>query len=221
MLERLGSAQSENGLGNQGVKVSYAVVGHPKRAKQASELAYALDAEVAMDNGRGSNANHDAAWMLYDPWAPWHVVIEDDAILTPGFLQQAAAALAAVPGDGAVSFYLGGGRPKPSEAPKAIRMAQHYNAHWVRAESSYWGVALALPTPYVLDMVGYVQRSTLPYDIRLSTWLRHKGLPCWHTVPSLVDHADYNSLIWDTNVPIRKAIITGSNTVWNSKYVVM
>src|SRR5690606_40662596 len=66
----------------------------------------------------------------------------------------------------------------------------------------------ALPI-YIPDMVGYVQRSTLPYDIRLSTWLRHKGLPCWHTVPSLVDHADYNSLIWDTNVPIRKAIITG------------
>src|SRR5690606_24339674 len=99
----------------------YAVVGHPKRAKQASELAHALDAEVAMDNGRGSNANHDAAWALYDPWAEWHVVVEDDAVLTSGFLQQAAAALAAAPGDGAVSFYLGNSRPKPTEAPAAVR----------------------------------------------------------------------------------------------------
>src|SRR5690606_41991585 len=70
---------------------------------------------ISMDNGRGSNANHDAAWALYDPWAEWHVVVEDDAVLTSGFLQQAAAALAAAPGDGAVSFYLGNSRPKPTE----------------------------------------------------------------------------------------------------------
>ena len=202
------------------MKVSYAVVGHPKRAKQASELAHALDAEVAMDNGRGSNANHDAAWALYDPWAEWHVVVEDDAVLTSGFLQQAAAALAAAPGDGAVSFYLGNSRPKPTEAPAAVRAAIDVGAHWVRAESSYWGVALALPTGYITEMLAYVQRSTLPYDIRLGTWLRARKLPCWHTVPSLVDHDDGPSLLWD-NAPARRAVLFGENDRWNSRWVDM
>lgn len=198
-------------------QVSYSVVAHPKRLQAAYQLAKATGGQVVLDHGRGSNANHDAAWERAG--GDWHVVLEDDAILVPGFTAQVTAALAAVPAEGAVSFYVGTGRPKPTEAPRAIEAARRSNAHWVKAQASYWGVALALPTYLVPDMLGYVQHSTLPYDVRFGLWLRSRKLPCWYTVPSLVDHSDNPSLIWDYNLPSRKAIFVGRNTKWNDTFV--
>src|SRR5690606_40272318 len=66
--------------------ISYAVVGHFKRAKQASELAHALDASLSLDDGTyGSNENHARAWRSRPNKDGWVVVLEDDAIPVDNF----------------------------------------------------------------------------------------------------------------------------------------
>src|SRR5690606_41478019 len=104
--------------------ISYAVVGHFKRAKQASELAHALVASLSLDDGTyGSNENHARAWRSRPNKDGWVVVLEDDAIPVDNFKGQVRNALANLPQTttpvGTVSIYEGGGKPIPTLVPQA------------------------------------------------------------------------------------------------------
>lgn len=183
--------------------VSYAVVGHHRRREQAESLSAELNAVLVMDEGdRGSLATHDLAWWsACTPEADWVMVLEDDAEPILGFRHYAEQALAHLPGSGAVSFYLGTGRPRQGSVSRALSRAG--DASWLRSRSAWWGPSIALPAGHVVPMLERVQSSTLPYDQRLSTYLRSAGIRCYYTLPSLVEHADGPSLIRDCPLPRR------------------
>ena len=207
-------------------QVGIAVCGHVARREWALELSRSLSAPVALDDGSlGSLPNHDRAWSLAaDQGHAWSLVLEDDAVLATDFVARATQALEAVPAIGAVSFYLGGGQPRPNTAREAVHRAVRLGASWVRSPSAYWGVALALPTQHVHPMLQHVQRSALPYDTRFGTYLCAYRMPCFYTVPSLVDHRDAPSLITTSKtLPTRTAIAfdTNSKAIYNSKYIHM
>lgn len=183
--------------------VSYAVVGHHSRREQAESLSAALDAVLVMDEGdRGSLATHDLAWWsAYTPDADWVMVLEDDAQPIGDFRHYAEQALAHLPGPGAVSLYLGTGRPQQRAVSRAL--SRSGDSSWLRSRSAWWGPAIALPAEHVVPMLERVRSSTLPYDQRLSTYLRSVGLRCYYTVPSLVEHADGPSLLRNCPLPRR------------------
>lgn len=182
------------------MKVSYAVCGHQGRRDAARSLADSLDAWLALDNGTyGELGNHDRAWRygaLFD--SDWTVVLEDDALPVPNFDQHVQAALGTLPAEPcAVSLYVGTSRPPQWQGriERAIVESDATGAGWIKGPGPLWGVAVALPTALVPEMLFEVQSIRAPYDERLGTWLRMHDLACLYPSYSLVDHADWPTLI--------------------------
>ena len=202
------------------MRIEYAVVGHHSRRESATKLARSLNAALAMDEGgTGSLRNHDLAWkMAYSPDADWIVVLEDDAILLDGFENHVQEALQHVPRDGAVSFYTGTGQPFRYPVSAAVKKALRRGASWLRANSLYWGPAVALPVHHVQPMLRFVKDIDRPYDQRLGLYLLANRYPCFYTMPSLVDHQDGESLIQASD-RVRRAHVFKQPSGWNKKVV--
>lgn len=200
------------------VSVSYAVVGHHSRRDRAEKLAVKLDAALVMDEGdRGSLTNHDAAWVAaHTADADYVAVLEDDAEPISDFRYHVEQALDHLPGPGAVSCYLGTARPRQGAVAQALSLAD--DASWLRSRSAWWGPALVLPAEHVRPMLMRVRHLHMPYDQRLSAYLRSVGLPCYYTLPSLVEHADGASLLRDCPLP-RRAHRVGAPSGWNTRVV--
>jgi hypothetical protein len=193
--------------------ISCAVVAHEERLTAATELAHTLGAVISLDDGsKGADANHLEAWRLTqlpdDEECVWSAVFEDDAQPVPDFLAQAESALAVAP-EPVVSFYLGTGRPPrwQERIPGALATADRSKACWLTATHAKHAVALAIHT-----------------DLR-EDWCvtrRHRVAYC---NPSLVDHADWPTLIQHRDekprdIP-RRAWRTGTRDRWNSKTVAL
>ena len=202
------------------MRIEYAVVGHHSRRESATKLARTLNAALAMDEGgTGSLRNHDLAWMMaYNPDADWIVVLEDDAILLNDFERHVQEALQHVPRDGAVSFYTGTGQPFRYPVSAAVKKALRRGASWLRANSLYWGPAVALPVHHVQPMLRFVKDIDRPYDQRLGLYLLANRYPCFYTMPSLVDHQDGESLIQASD-RVRRAHVFEQPSGWNKKVV--
>lgn len=182
------------------MRVSYAVCGHEGRRTAARALADDLDAWLALDDGsHGEIGNHDRAWhygSLFD--SDWTVVLEDDALPLPGFDRHVREALGTLPAEPCgVSLYVGTARPPQWQGriERAITEADATGAGWIKGTGPLWGVAVALPTALVPEMLAGARSIRAPYDERLAIWLRLRGLPCFYPSYSLVDHADWPTLI--------------------------
>lgn len=195
-----------------------AVCGHTRRRVQALQLSKRLNAGLVLDNGSlGSNVNHDRAWRFAaEGRGKWALVVEDDAVPVEDFGAHAAQMLMRVPGDGIVSFYMGTSYPihVQTKYRKAVRLAEKEQAGWIKGDAVNHGVAIAIRTEVVPDMLDYVQDIDKPYDERLSVWARARGLPCWYTFPSLVDHEDSDPVLpaskWQPRDKARRAWRTGA-----------
>ncbi|WP_306365453.1 hypothetical protein [Nocardia sp. CC227C] len=204
-----------------------AVVGHPARIVQATDLARSIGGVLALDDGRGPEANHLAAWhaTAHRP-ASWSCVLEDDALPVTGFTEQAEIALAAAPTP-VVSFYLGKGMPPrwQHRIHGALQLADRETAHWITTSHVLHAVAVAIRTELVADWLDWAPDSKLPADERLSAWCKTRGHRVAYTVPSLVEHADGPTVMRHRDqqprtVP-RIAWRTGTRETWNSKAVSM
>lgn len=212
--------------------ISYAVVGHPtqvgmaicahiSRRTWADGLSEALSAPVALDNGSlGSLANHDQAWRLAAlRGREWSLVLEDDTLICEDFEAHVSNALDSLPSLGVVSFYVGSGKPYPLAVSEAVDRATRKGASWLRSKRLYWGPAVAMPTSWVPRMLKAVERSSRPYDQRLSDWVFSTDTPVYYSNPSLVDHRDAPSTITDKPQPARRAVHYGEPAAWNSDAV--
>lgn len=209
-------------------QVSYAVMAHPARDRASLALSWLLGAVLVTDEGDGENATGDLAWQAARnrpgfELADWCLVMQDDARPVAAIHEQAPAALAAAPTP-VVSFYLGTSYPEHTIAPARVAMlkADEDHAAWITAPRLFWGVAVAIRTELVPDMLRTVRRSRRPYDERISRWAEQAGHRISYTWPSLVDHADGESLV--RSRPRRKprvAYRTGSADHWDTGYIAM
>lgn len=215
-------------------RISWGVMGHPERERGALALSWMLGATLTLDEGWGENGTGDRAWTdaharAVDPARPvtqladWCVVLQDDARPVAAIYEQAVAALAAAPTP-VVSFYLGTGYPEHTVTPARVAMlkADEDQAAWIVTRRLFWGVAVAIRTELVPDMLKGVGRSRRPYDERISRWAEQAGHRISYTWPSLVDHADGESLVRDR--PRRRPRIayrTGTRTDWATSPVEM
>src|SRR5690606_38312645 len=172
--------------------ISYAVVGHFKRAKQASELAHALDASLSLDDGTyGSNENHARAWRSRPNQDGCVVVLEDGAIPVDNFKGHVRNALANLPQTttpaGAASFYVGGVKPFPAMVTQRVQDAESAGSSWLIDDWLRWGVAVAMPAEIIERTIGIYEGIKQPYDQALGAALKKQGRPILYTVPSLVD----------------------------------
>jgi hypothetical protein len=163
---------------------------HPSRAHFVEELRVRLDdAPVTWDEKNDRWDTGRRALLTYDPRCDWHLVVQDDALLCKDFLDGVKNALATVKRKCPVSFYTGKTRPYAREMSRYVTEATLLDMHWLEMRGPLWGVALALPSSMIHELVSDVEEWEIPnYDIRMSEWFHRRGINCLYTLPSLADH---------------------------------
>lgn len=173
------------------------IVAHTLRVDEAKNLARQVRADfISIDNGiMGCDDNHEAVQRhLCALPSTWSVILEDDAQPVPSFRDQIAHALPMSPSP-IVSFYMGRKKPQhwQHRYRKALAHAQVVDASWIQSTHLLHAVGYAIKTellPYLLDHV-----TDLPVDQHIGHWARYHGHTISYTHPSLVDHADTETLV--------------------------
>lgn len=199
--------------------LKFVVVGHTARERQARALSCRLGASLSLDDGSyGSRANHSRAWLSAVNNNGWVVVLQDDAIPVDNFEGHVWNALANLPQTaapvGAVSFYVGGGKPFPAMVEQAVQDAESAASSWLIDDWLRWGVAVAMPADIIDQTIQIYEGIKKPYDQALGAALKKQGRSILYTVPSLVDHEDGPSLLHNGGVP-RKALRFGEPDQWS------
>src|SRR5699024_7272595 len=187
------------------VRISFAVVNHPDRKEWGRDLAAELlkvgPTTIAFDQRlEGAEANHIRALAAAAPGAEWHMVIEDDAVLSSRFGELLPEALEAYP-DHIVSAYTGQLFPRHRQddfiraASMGVDLVADYVAH---------GVANAYPADIIEPLTDWIDPGGVPVDEPISHFAQHHGIPVVYLTPSLVDHRDEGPVLAATARQPRK-----------------
>lgn len=179
------------------IRVSVAIMAHPRRAAFIPELEAALDRPTTVVWDDGSNSRWGTgrrALLAYDPDATHHLVLQDDAVIPRDLVAGLEAALAHAPQDVPVCLYVGKVRPYREMVTEYVNRAR--DTSWLVMDRINWGVAIVFPTRIIDDLVAHCDTQTIPnYDTRMSKWFEAKHIPVWYPWPSLVDHRESPSLV--------------------------
>ena len=215
------------------MKPTYAigVVAHVSRANQAHALMdQAGAAYMSLDNGNlGCGGNHRKVWRHLDKHharnAYWLLTLEDDAIIPDGFQEQLDRVLAVTPAP-IVSFYLGRLRPPHLQymIEPATKRADDRDASWIVSRQLLHAVGLAIRSDLVKDMLSSLDEE-LPIDDAINVWANKHRYRIGYTWPSLVDHADGETLLQHPDghqrEPGRVAWRSGTRDTWTHQLVEM
>lgn len=179
--------------------ISAAIMAHPKRKKQAESLALQLKkypfVAVSIVYDKPNAASHDDEWnngiqalRRGVGVADWHVVIQDDAILSPGLYDNLCGAIATVPQKSLISLYTGTSRPLGKRVKVAVDKVN--DETWLSYWLLMWGVGILIPSSHIEPMLDFVSDRTEPYDTRIGIFYQRNRLPVYYTMPSLVNHDD-------------------------------
>lgn len=183
------------------MKLTAAVMAHPNRRDRAESLRRELEAmpfaavSVAYNEKGEEVSSYEREWDTGTRAlrsgvgkGDFHVVIQDDAILTPCFYENVEAAILAAPKKTLISLYTGQARPWPRRITNAVEKAA--DGDFLRFYILIWGVGLVIPTDHIEPMLEFVADNTEPYDTRIGMFYIGNALPVYYTMPSLVDHDD-------------------------------
>lgn len=171
------------------IKLSISVMAHPSREQFFSYLREKLEnPPFAIDQKNNLIENCKAAWLLHDPAADFHVVVQDDAIIADNFREKAAAFIA----------------EQERLRAAAGRTVQGYNFFLKldRRKSPLWvkdgvytdnvtrgGVAICLPVSHIKPMLAEYDRQRSRHDDdRISEYVKRNRIKMLFPVPSLIGH---------------------------------
>lgn len=204
------------------------IVAHSSRASEAKALAHEVDAEfvsIDQDGILGCDDNHDHVMHhLAGLPSTWSVVLEDDAVPVEGFYEQLEAALPLSPTP-IVSLYLGRLRPPQHQADiqAAVEAAVVEDADWIISSRLYHAVGYAIKTELLPSLLGHL--SNWPVDQHISEWAMQRGHLVSYCWPSLVDHADGETVVahpdGQPRTPGRVAWKTGAKAQWSTQSVTL
>lgn len=207
------------------MRLSVSIMAHPDRAERVDKLRESLGTLVPVGwDAEGPPARDPdrvwrtarRAWRLHEPAADWHLLLQDDAIVAPDLLEAVAKGLDHAPPQAIVSLYLGTGRPIPWVWERLGTRADLEGAAWIVGPRAMWGVAVALPTALIDEMVAYADtQHGIPDDMRVGRWARRKRLQAWFPWPCLVDHPDGASLVGHGSGRRALRFATGSALSWD------
>ncbi|HVI60121.1 MAG TPA: hypothetical protein VM619_14780 [Luteimonas sp.] len=163
--------------------IRFVLVAHHTRRGAAEALARALDAHLCMDEeNHGATWNHRRALEWAREQRERVIVLEDDALPVPGFVERASAVLDRWPDD-LVSLYLGTGRPQRFQAQ--IGEVLQGNPDHIRLPALIHAVCYSIPPAGLQRVIGLPLTHQTDFAIG-DNW----GRPVVYCVPSLVDHTD-------------------------------
>lgn len=194
------------------VRLSGAVMSHPKRAEEARRLADADPlgrVRVVMDpepHGRPTALRvAPLSWSCVAPDATHHLVLQDDVVLADGFYEHAERAAAAAPGE-AIALYAGWEARNGAVA----RLAALTGAPWAYTLQEHVPCqALLLPADAARGYAAYQEEhgGGWPYDVVVQRYLNAIGMPVRFCTPSTVQHDDLPSLAGNTYHGFRQATL--------------
>lgn len=177
------------------MRITATVMAHPKRKMQAEYLEAILNyypfAEVSITYDQKSSEWDTGTRALRKGVGKgdWHVVIQDDAILTPEFYQNIENMIIARSEKTLISLYTGTARPLGERVKSAVDRTK--DGGWLRAMQLFWGVGIVIPSDHIEPMLEFVSdMDDLLYDVRIGEFYLRNGLPVYYCMPSLVDHDD-------------------------------
>lgn len=179
------------------MRISVTIMAHPDRRREANALALELgqypftETSITWDE---RNSEWDTGYRSLKYGADkgdWHIVIQDDAILTPDFYRNVLNLITAVPTKTVVSLYTGKVRPLADRVKEAVDKAP--DGSFLNHYMLMWGVGILLPSSHIeplLDFVSDPRYDDTAYDIRVGMFYHRNRLPIYYSMPSLVDHND-------------------------------
>lgn len=176
------------------MNISVAIMGHPKRINQVNELEAQLvfmpfvSVDVVLDEINEEWHTGKQALECGIGLSDWHVVIQDDAILTPDFYTNLVNAIETLDQKTLISLYTGTARPLAGRVTGAVNKAPE--GSFLQLHQLLWGVGIAIPTDHIKPMLDFVEDVQLEYDNKIGEFYCRQGIPVYYTVPSLVDHND-------------------------------
>lgn len=175
------------------------IMAHPSREEQVVTLM-----QMVQPNSLWVDFDeHGEIWTGDKTWGElarleteWSIVLQDDAIPVPDFHRWAGLYLENAP-QTAVSFYVGTCRPRFTHVLDAVERAERGHTSWLEADTLLWGVGVAMPTAHIERFLEWGKTAPAhPYDTRIGEFYRREmQQPVRYTWPSLVDHADGESLV--------------------------
>jgi hypothetical protein len=210
------------------MNISVSIMAHPKRKIQAGYLQSILKmypfVDVTIIWDELNNEWHTGKRALQGGIvnaSDWHVVIQDDAILTPYFYENLESAINGLPEQSLLSLYTGTARPLAERVAAAVSKAP--DGSYLGFHQLLWGVGITIPTSHIQPMLEFVDDIKLQYDNRVGEFYGQQGKMVYYTAPSLVDHDDeLDTLVpghgRDINPEPRKAHRLATGLVaWNKK----
>lgn len=177
------------------IKVSTAIMAHPRRKKFVDELVKDLDRDVEVVWDRYNNRwdTGSRALLSYDSNATHHLVVQDDALVCRDLcagMEEALGRLSSIKKPTPLGLYMG------RRFRKQCRMYDTSTVSWFTMPL-YWGVAIVLPVELIDKAVQWGNRhpGISNYDLRISEYLKSRQVPVWHPWPSMVDHRLSPSLV--------------------------
>lgn len=171
----------------------------------------------------GCDDNHDLVQHhLAALPATWAVVLEDDAVPIPDFRRQLTQALPMAPSP-IVSLYLGQSRPPWAQqgVQAAIDQAEAEHADWIVGTQLLHAVGYAIKTELLPALSNFL--SPWPIDQHVTCFAQAHGHLVSYAFPSLVDHADGQTLFTHPDgqprPPGRVAWKTSPHEHWTSRSV--
>lgn len=179
------------------MNITVTIMAHPSRSTEANNLALQLGqypfSETSITWDR-NNSEWDTGYRSLKSGAgrgDWHLVIQDDAILTPNLYDNLLNIITAVPTKTVVSLYTGKVRPLADRVKEAVDKAP--DGSFLNHYMLMWGVGILIPSDHIEPMLDFVSddryRDTA-YDIRVGMFYQRNRLPIYYAIPSLVDHND-------------------------------
>lgn len=165
---------------------------HPSRVDFIPYLKEKLgDVPIAWDEKNNIWDTCRRAWLLFDPKADYHFVIQDDAIIGKDFKKNLEKLV-----DGSDQVYnLYIGRPR---FVAEVRNAQKKGLDHLLKTNIHHEIALGFPTKRVKEMVEFVdkrnEKEEVQHDRFINTYVTAKKLKVYFPMPSLIDHRNHGSL---------------------------
>jgi hypothetical protein len=172
-------------------RLSYTIMAHKKRERWVPDLQAQLEnCSVTWDKFNDRHETGLRAIRSYDANATHHVVVQDDALLCGDFVETAHNALRYVPESCPVSFYTGRVKPHSHEFSQIHEAAKREGASFISGKGPWWGVAIAFPVDSIDDLAEFYSKAdNIPnYDRRSARFYESRGIPCYYSLPSIVDH---------------------------------
>lgn len=188
------------------MKISVAIMAHPKRSEQANWLFAKLvtmgrfkEVCIIWDEKNDEWHTGQRAWECGKGVADWHLVVQDDALISDphSLYENIESMIRAVPTKSVISLYTGKVRPLPERVTEAVAKAP--DGSFITHYMLMWGVAILLPTDHIEPMLDFLDEpkyNDTKYDIRIGIFYQRNRLPIYYSMPSLFDHNDdFGSLI--------------------------